>query len=387
MPSPRPKEVKTAAYIVEQLRAMPGYDIQTGVGKTGVKAIIKGGKPGPVIALRADIDALPVVERNELPFKSTAKAMWQGSETGVMHACGHDAHVAMLLGAASIFSKMRAELPGTIVLLFQPAEEGGGAGRASGAFEMVADGAMDNPKVQAVFGQHISAAYPGGRIGYRYGGAMASGDSFSIVIKGVGGHGAVPWMSKDPIVTAAQIVTNLQSIVSRQADMTAGGAVVTVGQISGGNRVNIIPESATLSGTIRTLNETTRNRMHEAITLMAQKTTEASGLTAEVKTERAYPVLSNDAELGAKVLAALEAAAGAGNVRESPPSMASEDFGAFAAKAPGFFWNLRASPRPDMGGAPNHSPLFEIDEQYMQVGVKALVNVSLAYLRGGESNV
>jgi amidohydrolase len=252
------QEVKTAAYVAERLRAIGGLEVQTGVGKTGVKAVLKGGKPGPVIALRADMDALPVEERNELPFRSVAKAMYQGSETAVMHACGHDTHVAMLLGAATVLAEMRAELPGTIVFLFQPAEEGGG-----GAFAMVADGAMDNPKVQAVFGQHIGAGHPGGRINYRFGGTMASSDSFYITVKGAGGHGAMPWFSKDPIVTAAQIVTNLQSVVSRQANLSEGAAVVTVGQFNGGNRVNIIPETATLSGTIRTLNETTRTQVHE----------------------------------------------------------------------------------------------------------------------------
>jgi amidohydrolase len=369
------QEVKTAAFVAERLRAIPGLEIQTGVGKTGVKAVLVGGKPGPVIALRADMDALPVEERNELPFRSQAKAMWQDKETPVMHACGHDTHVAMLLGAATVLAGMRAELPGTIVFLFQPAEEGGG-----GAYAMVSDGAMENPKVQAVFGQHIGAGYPGGRINYRFGGTMASSDSFYITVKGAGGHGAMPWFSKDPIVTAAQIVTNLQSVVSRQADLSEGAAVVTVGQFNGGNRVNIIPETAAIAGTIRTLTEPTRMRIHEAVTRMAQKTAEASGLTAEVRIERGYPVLNNDAELGAKMIGALQAAAGAGNVREVPPILASEDFGAFAAKAPGFFWFLNATPFADRGGAPNHSPQFMIDEKYMKTGVNALVNVSLAYL-------
>lgn len=209
------QEFKTSAYIAEALRATPGFEIQTGIAKTGIKAVLKGGKPGPVIALRADMDALPVEERNDLAFKSTARTEWQGKDTGVMHACGHDAHVAMLLGAADVLSKMRANLPGTVVLLFQPAEEGGG-----GAFEMVKAGVMDNPKVDAVFGQHIGASLPAGAIMYRRGSLMASSDSFNIMVKGVGGHDGMPWASKDPIVTAAQIVTNLQSVVSRQVDLS-----------------------------------------------------------------------------------------------------------------------------------------------------------------------
>jgi amidohydrolase len=374
------QEEKTSAYIAAALRAMPGIEVQTGLAKTGVKAVLKGGKPGSVIALRADMDALPVEERNDLPFRSQAKATWQGKETGVMHACGHDTHVAMLLGAAEVFSKLRADLPGTIVFLFQPAEEWGRTEPPSGAYSMVAAGAMDNPKVEAVFGQHIDAGFPGGSIDYRRGGTMASGDGFFVTVKGEGGHGAMPWSSKDPIVTAAQIITNLQSIVSRQANISEGAAVITVGQISGGNRINIIPESVTFSGTFRTLNEQTRNKVQDAITRMAQKTAEASGLTAEVRIERGYPVLTNDPELTSRMLGALERAAGKSIVREIPPILASEDFGAYTTVAPGFFWFLNASPYADRAGAPNHSPLFAIDEKYMKTGVKALVDVALEYL-------
>jgi amidohydrolase len=301
--------------------------------------------------------------------------MWQGKETGVMHACGHDTHVAMLLGAAAILSRMRADLPGTVVFFFQPAEEGGG-----GAFAMVKEGAMENPKVDAVFGQHIGAGHPGGTFNYRRGGTMASSDSFYITVKGTGGHGAMPWTAKDPIVTAAQIVTSLQSVVSRQADLSQGAAVVTVGQFNAGNRTNIIPEDATMSGTIRTLTEPTRKQVHDAITRMAKGTAEASGLIAEVRIDRGYPVLHNDPALASKMLGALERVAGPGNVREIPPILASEDFGAYTSAAPGFFWFLNASPHADRAGAPNHSPLFMVDEKYMKTGVKALVHVALEYL-------
>ncbi len=369
------QEVKTSAYIVEALKAMPGFEIQTGIAKTGIKAVLKGGKPGPVIAMRADMDALPVEERNDLPFRSTARAEWQGKDTGVMHACGHDAHVAMLLGAAEVLSKIRADLPGTVVFLFQPAEEGGG-----GAFEMVKAGVMDNPKVEAVFGQHIGSGLPAGAIMYRRGSLMASSDGFSITVNGVGGHGGMPWRSKDPIVTAAQIVTNLQSVVSRQTDLSQGAAVVTVGQFNSGNRGNIIPESATMTGTIRTLNEASRAQVHEAVIRMAKGTAEASGLTADAKVNRGYPVLSNDAALVDKTLGFLQQSTG--KVQEIQPVLGSEDFGAFTQSAPGFFWFLNAPPQDDKAGAPNHSPLFMIGEKHMKTGVKALVNVALGYLQG-----
>lgn len=378
------QEEKTAAYVAAALRAMPGIEVQTGIAKTGVKAVLKGALPGPVIALRADMDALPVEENNDLPYRSKAKAQWQGKETGVMHACGHDAHVAMLLGAADVLSKTREQLQGTVVFLFQPAEEWGGQGSPSGAARMVAEGAMDNPKVEAVFGQHIGSAHPGGAIGYRKGGAMASGDGFYITVKGQGGHGAMPWLSKDPIVVAAQIVTTLQSIVSRQVNLPNGAAVITVGQINGGNRINIIPEQATLSGTVRTFNDATRKLTHESIERVAKNTAAAYGLSAEVRIDPGYPVMSNDPTLTGRMIGALERAA-PGMVGEAPPVMASEDFGDFAKLAPGMFWFLNASPYPDRSGAPNHSPQFQIDEKYLKTGVKALLEVSTEYLRQAQA--
>ena len=374
------QEVETAAYVASALRAMPGLEVRTGIAKTGVKAVLRGGRPGPVVALRADMDALPVEEQNSPPFRSQSKALWQGKETGVMHACGHDAHVAMLLGAAEVLSKIRTDLAGTVVFLFQPAEEWGGQATPSGATAMVAEGAMDDPKVDAVLGQHISAGHPAGSILYRRGATMAAVDTFEITVRGAGGHAAMPWLSKDPIVTAAQIVTNLQSVVSRQVNLSEGAAVVTVGQFNAGNRPNVIPETATIAGTIRTLSEATRRQIRAAVTRMARNVAEASGLTAEVTVSGGYPALYNDPQLGSRLLAALERASGQAGVREIPPVLASEDFGAFTAKAPGFYWFLNASPHPDRSGAPNHSPLFTIDERHLKTGVKALVDATLAYL-------
>jgi amidohydrolase len=361
---------------------MPGIEVHTGIAKTGIKAVLKGGKPGPVIALRADMDALPVEEKTDLPFRSHAKAMWQGQETFVAHVCGHDTHVAMLLGAAEILSTMRADLPGTVVFLFQPAEEWSGQGSPSGAFEMVKAGVLDNPRVEAVFGQHIDSSRPGGLLTYRRGVTAASSDGFEVKIKGVGTHAARPWAGKDPIVVASQLVTLMQSIVSRQTDLSTGAAVVTVGQMYGGNRYNVIPEEATLVGTIRTLNDATRTQIHESLTRMAEKVAEASGLTADVTITPGYPLVSNDPALTGRMLEALERAAGPGKVREIPPGTGSEDFGAFSSVVPGLFWYLRASPFADRRGAPNHSPFFAIDEQYLTTGVKALLHVSLAYMQG-----
>ena len=345
------EEVKTSAYIAEALRAMPGIEVQTGLAKTGIKAVLKGGKRGPVVALRADMDALPVEERNDLPFRSQAKAMWQGKETAVMHACGHDTHVAMLLGAAAILSKMRAELPGTVVFLFQPAEEWGGMGSPSGAVSMVAAGAMDNPKVEAVFGQHIGSRPPRrrnqlparrddgelGRLLHHHQGRRRAGE--------------MPWLSKDPIVTAAQIVTNLQSIVSRQANLSEGAAVVTVGQFNAGNRINIIPEEATSSGTIRTLNELTRNQVHEAVTRMAQKVAEASGLSAGRKDRTRLPG-AHQRPRADVVRCSLRLSAPPAPVTSARfHPLAADDFAAFSAPAPGFFWFLDATPHADRGCA------------------------------------
>jgi amidohydrolase len=376
------QEEQTAAYIAAALAKMPGIEIQTGVAKTGIKAVLRGGKPGPVVALRADMDALPVEERNDLPFKSTVKVDVLGKLTPVAHACGHDTHAAMLLGAAQALSKMRAELPGTVVFLFQPAEELGPGALLSGASAMVKAGVLDNPKVDVVMGQHINAGAPSGAIGYRRGSLMASIDIFRISLKGKGGHGAMPWAAKDPTLAAAEIALALQNIVSNQTDPLDGSIVVTVGMLQSGNRFNILPETAEIAGTIRSLSVANQKIAQQSIRLKAQKIAESYGVTAEVTidTGSGYEVLVSDPAATDTVVQALEAATGPGRAKEMRPIMGSEDFGAFGKNIPVVFWMLTASPFPDRSGAPNHAPEFTIDEKAMRVGVRALVGSTLAYM-------
>ena len=369
------QEVKTAAYVAEQLRNMPGIEVQTGIaGTTGVKAVLRGAKEGSVIALRADMDALPVAEENALPFRSKAVATLDGKQVPVMHACGHDTHVAMMLGAAQILSGMRHQLKGTVVFIFQPAEEGGG-----GAFKMIEGGVLDNPKVDAIFGQHISAGYPAGSIEYRAEGTMASADTFSVLVKGVGGHGSAPWAARDPVIAAADMIVSLQSAIARDVNMSLGGSSMTVGMMSGGTRGNVIPAEASFSGTVRTLNGANRDTLQKSFERIVQGTADSHGVQAEIKYTRLYPVTYNNPALTSRAVGALKNAAD-GKLKEVPAKMGSEDFGAYAQIIPALFWFLNASPYADKAGAPNHSSQFLIDEQAMQVGVRAFVEVSLSYL-------
>lgn len=375
------QEHETAAYIAEALSQMPGIEIETGIAQTGIKAVLTGGKPGPVVALRADMDALPVEERNDLPFRSTAKAEWRGQEVHVSHACGHDAHMAMLLGAAKILSDMREDIPGTVVFLFQPAEEQGPGPVPSGAAAMVSEGVLDNPKVDVVMGQHIFAGAPSGQINYRYGSLMASGDAFSITVEGVGGHGASPWTAKDPILVASQIALSLQNIVSHQVDpMDGGPTVVTIGSFNSGNRPNVIPETAELTGTIRSLSPENQRIAHESLKMKAEHIAASAGLTATVKIDTGYEVLISDPEATRSIVPALHDASRNGEAVEIQPTMTSEDFGAFGADIPVVFWHLQASPYEDRDGAPNHSSEFQIDEAAMAVGTRAFVGATLAYM-------
>lgn len=373
-------EVRTAKIIADELRKL-GYDVTTGVAPgTGVVGVLKGGRPGPVVALRSDMDALPVAEQVDLPFKSTAKAQWNGQEVGVMHACGHDNHMAILLGAAATFAKMRDRIPGTIKLIFQPAEEGPG-----GAEPMVKANVLDNPKVDAIFGLHVFP-FPAGQIVYRSGPLMASADSFTITVKGRQTHGAVPWGGVDPIVVGSQIVLALQTIVSRTVNITEAPAVVTVGRFTGGNRSNIVPETIELEGTLRAFDESVRKDIQDRVRRIATNIAEGAGATAIVEFGLGYPVTRNDPALTERMVPTLRRVAGADNVRVGPLTGTAEDFSYFQQQVPGLFFFLGVTPKDqDYTKAPqNHSPLFFADESALPVGVKVMTNLALDYLFGGK---
>jgi amidohydrolase len=374
------REQRTAKVIADELRRL-GYEVKTGVAHTGVVAVLRGGKPGPVVALRADMDALPVTEQVDLPFKSTAKATWNGQEVGVMHACGHDNHMAILLGAATVFARVKDQLPGSIKLIFQPAEEGPPEGEQGGAELMVKEGVLDNPKVDAIFGLHVFPLHAG-TIDYRSGPFMASADSFTITVKGRQTHGAVPWGGIDPIVISSQIVMALQTIVSRTVNITEAPAVVTIGSFNGGNRFNIVPETVELGGTVRAFNEDVRKDIHRRIRDIATKTAEAAGATAAIRYGIGYPVTVNDAALTERMAPTLKRVAGAENVRVGPLTGTAEDFSFFQQKVPGMFFFLGVTPRDrDPKTAPqNHSPLFFADESALPIGVKALANLAVDYM-------
>jgi amidohydrolase len=373
------REVRTAAKIAEHLKSL-GIDVKTGVAHTGVVGILKGAKPGPVIALRADMDALPVTERNDLPFASKEKAIFNEQETGVMHACGHDSHVAILMGVAEILSKNKSELKGTVKFIFQPAEEGPPAGEEGGAELMVKEGVLD--KVDVIFGLHIRSFTPLGKIEYKPGGFMAGSDWFSIKVKGRQAHGAAPWKGIDPIVVSAQIINGLQSIISRQTELTKEAAVITVGRINAGIRENIIPEEANMAGTIRTFDEGMRKIIHEKIELTATKIAESAGATAEVTFTQKTPVTYNDPALTEKMVPSLLHAAGEGNIIRINPDTGAEDFAYYQQKVPGIFFFVGACP-PDVDPAKapsHHTPDFMIDEGGMLTGMKALLNLTLDYM-------
>jgi len=375
------REFKTGAYIAEHLRKL-GLEVQHPVAKTGVLGILRTGKPGPVIALRADIDALPVTERNSLPFASKVNTTFNGQETGVMHACGHDSHVAILMGVAEILVKNKNDLKGTIKFLFQPAEEGAPAGEEGGADLMVKEGLLENPQVDVIFGLHIQSISPIGRITYRPAGLMAASDWFSIKVKGRQSHGSAPWMGVDPIVVSAQIINGLQTIVSRQTELTKEAAVITVGRMQAGIRENIIPEEAFMAGTIRTLDEAMQDNIHEKIRLTATKIAESAGATAEVTIEKKTPVTFNDPALTEKMVASLRKAAGPENVIRINAVTGAEDFAFYQKKVPGFFFFVGAMP-PDqeMSRVPaHHTPDFMIDERAFLTGIKAMLNVTVDYM-------
>jgi amidohydrolase len=375
------REVRTGALVAEHLKRL-GYEVRTGVARTGVLAVLRGGRPGPVVALRADMDALPVTEEVDLPFASKVRTTFAGKDTGVMHACGHDTHVAMLMGAAEAFAAVRDELPGTVLLLFQPSEEGPPPGEKGGASLMIEEGALDDPRPAVIFGLHIGSMLNAGQIGYRPGAAMAAADVLRITVKGRQTHGAAPWAGVDPIVVSAQIVLGLQTIVSRQVNITREPVVVTIGGIDGGIRFNIIPDKVTMVGTIRSFDEAVREDVHRRIRLTAENIAEAAGALAEVEIEKPYAVTVNDPILTAAMLPTLRRVAGAHNVQERERVMGAEDFSFYGQKVPGLFVFLGGTPAgQDAARAPsNHSPRFSIDESALKLGVRTLLHMTVDYM-------
>ena len=373
-------ETRTSALVAAQLRRL-GLEVRTGVGGNGVVGVLKGGRPGPVVALRADMDALPVTELVDVPFKSTKRTVYNGVETGVMHACGHDMHVAILMGTAEVLAGMREQLQGTVKFIFQPAEEGPPTG---GAGPMIRDGALENPKVDAIFALHVGPG-PMGAVEFRGGALQASADNFRIVVRGKQTHGAMPSAGVDPLVVGAQILLGVQTIVSRQVDLSEAPLVITVGAFHGGLRENIIPDTAVMIGTIRTLSAATRREAHLRLRRTAENIAEAAGATAEVTIVEGYPVTVNDASLADFIGPVLRRTVGAPNVGPQSPGMPSEDFSRFQEKVPGLMFGLSVTP-PSVElrtVASNHSPLFQGDDAALEIGVRLMSNVAAEFLRSG----
>jgi len=374
------REFNTSKLIAGELRKL-GLEVRTGIAKTGVVGILKGAHPGPVIGLRADMDALPVIERTDVPFRSKVTSEYNGQTVGVMHACGHDSHVAMLLGTANVLSGMKDKIHGTVVFIFQPAEEGAPAGETGGAEDMVKEGVMDNPKIDAIFGIHINAQTEIGKIRYKSGAAMASSDWFSIKVKGKQTHGSQPWLGIDPIAVATQIYTGLQMIVARESELTRAPVVITIGRINGGVRENIIPEELTMSGTIRTLDSAMQKDVHQKIRLTATKIAESMGATAEVSIATRSLVTYNTPELVRKTLPSLEKTVGKENLLDSDWTTGAEDFSYYGAKAPAFFFFVGGMPagKDPRTAAAHHTPDFYIDDSRLDVGIKAFCNIVFDY--------
>lgn len=376
------QETRTAALVAAHLKAL-GLEVRTGVAGTGVVGILRGGRPGKVVALRADMDALPVTEQVDLPFRSRVRARVGGQEVGVMHACGHDNHVAMLMGAAEVLTAMKARIPGTVVFLFQPAEEGGHPRGGGGAQWMVAEGALDDPKVEAVFGLHVGPG-PMGSLHYRPGPTMAASNSFTIIVHGRQTHAAVPWGGVDPIVLGAQVVTGVHTIVSRQIDITAVPAIITIGTFNGGVRNNIIPDSAVLTGTIRTFDMGIRDEVFARLTRTAEQVAASGGGRATVRIDSGYPVTSNDPALTERMLPTFRRVAGAAGVHLSPLATTAEDFSFYQQRVPGImFWMGVTPSEQDWRTAPgNHSPLFFADERALPTGVRTMASLAVDFLAG-----
>lgn len=377
------RETRTSQFVAQQLRSF-GLEVKTGIGLTGVAALLRGGQPGPTIGLRADMDALPVAEQTDVPFKSTVTTEFRGEKVGVMHACGHDAHTAMLLGVAKVLAAQRQSLRGQVLFIFQPAEEGAPEGETGGASRMIAEGLFNVAKPEAIFGLHVIASLPTGVIGYRPGPMMAGSDSFTITVTGRQTHGSRPWGGVDPVVTSAEIISALQTIVSRQIDITEVPTVISVGAIKGGIRFNIIPDSVEMIGTIRTFDPEIREdvirRMEHTVTNVAS----AHGATATLQVrDSAIPPVINDAALTQRVLPTLERVVGKGKVQTISLQTTAEDFSFYAQQAPSFFFWVGITPpdRDPATAAFNHSPLFYVDESGMAVGMRAMLAIATDYLQ------
>ena len=381
------REFRTAKLVADHLRSL-GIEVQEKVAHTGVVGILRGGRPGPTVLLRADMDGLPVTERANIPFKSTATSTYNGQAVGVMHACGHDTHVAILMGVAELLAGMKKDLPGTVKFMFQPAEEGPPAGEQGGAELMVKEGILENPKVDAAFALHIDAGLEVGHISYTPGGNAASSDDFRILVKGKSTHGAYPWNGVDPIVASAHIITALQTIVSRNMEITQNASVVTVGKITGGVRNNIVPEQVEMIGTIRSLLPDDRKKLHDRVRKIATDVGGSMGATVEVTIgeNTHYPVTFNNLALTEAMLPALREAAGADKVHLVKAETGAEDFSFVADKVPGFYISLGGRPSnvPKSQAADHHTPDFYVDDSGLDVGVRALAGMALRYLRSNQ---
>ena len=375
------REFNTAKKIEEHLRSL-GLKVETGVAKTGVVGVLKGGKPGPVVGIRADIDGLPVTERVDIPFKSTAIGEYNGKETGVMHACGHDTHIAIVMGVAEVLAGIKEDLAGTVKFVFQPAEEGAPEGETGGASVMVEEGVMNNPDVDVMFGMHIKAKMHVGSIGYKTGGIMAASDRMYITVNGVQSHGSRPWTGVDPITISSQIIMGLQTIVSRQMELTKEAAVITVGKIEGGVRHNIIPEKVELVGTIRTLDEEMQAIIHQKIKHTTTLIAESGGASADVRIVKGNPITFNDPELTMKMVPSLQKSCEVLEVVDA--STGAEDFSFYAREVPSIYFWVGGCPKDRNLSevADHHTPDFYVDDESLITGIKAFLNLTLDYMAG-----
>jgi amidohydrolase len=376
------REVRTSRLIAEHLRSLEVIEVREKVAHTGVIGILRGGRPGPVVALRADIDALPVEEQVDVPFRSRAKAEWNGAMSGVMHACGHDAHTAILMGVAEILAGLRERIAGTVKFIFQPAEEGAPEGEEGGARLMIKEAALKDPDVGAIFGLHVTSNHHTGQVGYRVGPLMASSDTWRVFLRGVQTHGAQPWRGVDPIVVGAQVVLGLQTIVSRRMEITREPSVVSVGSIHGGNRDNIIPDEVRMEGTIRTFDEAQRDDIHEHVKRITEMIAAAGGAQAKVQIRRGYDVTVNHPALTEWAIPTMKRIAGEAKVNVVDKVCGAEDFSFFQKEVPGLFYRLGCTPpsQPIRESAPNHSPRFYIDEDCLKLGVKLQCALALDWL-------